>query len=109
MVMGPTGARRLMIACTILAMATPAVGSAQDPTPAIESKGDSVALRFVDADLRAVVSALAPLLPKPVVAANLPGVRVSLESPGMVPVAHVVQLLQGLAGAYGLELVDDGV
>jgi type II secretion system protein D len=94
-------------AVLLVIAAAPAAG--QDQPVAVAVAGDSVGLRFVDADLRAVVAALAPVLPKPLVAANLPGVRVSLETPGPVPVADVMALLGGIAAAHGLELIDDGI
>ncbi|HSE28146.1 MAG TPA: secretin N-terminal domain-containing protein [Gemmatimonadales bacterium] len=79
---------------------------AQEP---VRANGDSVALRFVDADLRAVISALGPYLPKPVVAGSLPGVRVSLETPGPVPRRDVPGLLRGLLQAQGQMMSEDSL
>jgi general secretion pathway protein D len=79
---------------------------AQEP---VRANGDSVALRFVDADLRAVLSALGPYLPKPVVAGSLPGVRVSLETPGPVPLRDVPGLLRGLLQAQGQTMSEDSL
>lgn len=92
----------------VLLGSTAAPARAQQPATPVEVRGDSVSLRFVDSDLRAVVAALAPVLLKPLLAANLPAVRVSLETPGPIPAADVLRLLEGLAAAHGLELTDDG-
>jgi general secretion pathway protein D len=76
-------------------------------TQEIRPVGDSVALRFVDADLKAVVQSLAPYLPKPLVAPNIPGNRVSLETPGPVPRSVVGDMLRGLLASQKLVLRED--
>jgi general secretion pathway protein D len=68
---------------------------------------DSVAIRFVDADLRTVVQALARYLPKPVMMGALPGQRVTLESPGPVAQRDVLPLLRGLLESQQLRLTED--
>lgn len=68
---------------------------------------DSVTIRFVDAELRAVVLSLAPYLPKPLVAPSVPGTRVSLETPTPVPKAIVADMLRGLLASQRLTLRED--
>jgi general secretion pathway protein D len=63
---------------------------------------------LVDADLRAAVQALGRYLDKPVVfGSNVPGARVTLETPHPVAHADVVQLLEGLLASQNLALVSD--
>lgn len=78
-------------------------GQAQQVT----ASGDSVTIRFVDADLRSVVLGLAPYLPKPLVAPNVPQHRVSLETPAPVPRAVVTEMLRGLLTSQKLVLRED--
>ncbi len=80
--------------------------SAQD-TASVRQRGDSVVLRFVDADLRAVIRSVAPYLRKPVMAADFPAARVTLETPVPVHVSAVPALLRGLVEARGMSLVED--
>lgn len=68
---------------------------------------DSVALKFTDAPLASVIQAMARHLPKPVLTANVPDVRVSFETPGYVPDSTVAPLLAGLVSMHGLELTED--
>jgi general secretion pathway protein D len=79
---------------------------AQDPQ-GIAGRGDSVTIHFVEADLRAVVQAMSPYLPKPLLTAGVPGDRVTLETPAPVPRGDVRALLDGLAEAHGLRLAED--
>jgi general secretion pathway protein D len=69
--------------------------------------GDSIEVRFVDTDLRAVVQGLGRYLPKPLVVTGLPATRVSLESPGPVPMETALALLRGLLAAQHLTLVEE--
>jgi general secretion pathway protein D len=80
--------------------------AAQDSLP-VRERQDSVTVRFVDADLRAVVQALGRYLPKPVLVAGLPGNRVSLETQGMVSRATVAALLRGLVESQNLIFQED--
>jgi general secretion pathway protein D len=66
-----------------------------------------VVVRFADADLRAVVQALGRYLRKPVVVANVPAARVSLETPGPVPQSDVADLLRGVLAPQNLELHEE--
>lgn len=68
---------------------------------------DSVEVRFVDADLRAVVQAMGRYLAKPLVATGIPPTRVSLESPGPVARETVASLLRGLLISQHLELQEE--
>jgi general secretion pathway protein D len=80
--------------------------SAQD-TATVRVSNDSVSVRFVDADLRAVVQALGRYLPKPVLVGAIPVLRVSLETPAPVPRVGIAALLKGLVASQGLEFTED--
>jgi len=91
----------LMVVVLAAAMGRPA--SAQEVRPS----GDSVMLRFIDADLKAVVQSLAPYLAKPLMTPAVPGNRVSLETPNPVPRTTVTELLRGLLASQRLLLRED--
>jgi len=93
----------------LLAMAGWPLAGARAQEPVEQAPGDSVAIRFVDADLRAVVQALGPYLPKPLVVAGIPGHRVSLQTPGPVPRQVVPALLRGLLESQGLLFLEDSI
>jgi len=80
--------------------------AAQD-TAAVRVSNDSVSVRFVEADLRAVIQALGRYLPKPVLVGNVQPVRVSLETPAPLPRAAVAGLLKGLVESQALEFTED--
>ena len=73
----------------------------------VRASGDSVIIRFVDADLRAVVQSLAPYLPKPMVAPSVPSTRVSLETPSPVLRSVVAEMLRGLLASQRLVLREE--
>ena len=91
------------LAATVLAFAPL---SAQD-TAAVRLINDSVTVRFVETDIRAVIQALGRYLPKPVLVGNIQPVRVSLETPGPVDRGRVLALLKGLVEAQSLEFIED--
>ncbi len=91
------------LAATVLAFAPL---SAQD-TAAVRFVNDSVTVRFVETDIRAVIQALGRYLPKPVLVGNVQPVRVSLETPGPVDRATLVVLLKGLVESQSLEFKED--
>lgn len=80
--------------------------SAQDSV-AIRERSDSVAIRFVESDLRAVVQAMGRYLPKPVVVAGLPAIRVSLETQGLVSRSTAATLLRTLIESQNLLFQED--
>jgi general secretion pathway protein D len=79
---------------------------AQDTT-AIRFKGDSVSVRFIETDIRAVIQAIGQYLPKPMLIGPIPPVRVTLETPGPVDRATLRSLLRGLLESQNLEFVED--
>lgn len=81
---------------------------AQDTT-AVRSSHDSVQVRFVDTDLRAVIQALGHYLPKPVIVGAIQPTRVSLETPTPVPPSAVPALLRTVIESQGLVFEDDSV
>jgi general secretion pathway protein D len=80
--------------------------SAQD-TAAVRFANDSLTVRFVETDIRAVIQALGRYLPKPVLVGNVQPVRVSLETPGPVDRTTLIALLKGLVESQSLEFVED--
>ena len=97
--------RSALLAFGLALMATPL--AAQDTT-GVRLAHDSVAVRFIEADLRMVIQGLAQYLPKSLMTANVPAVRVTLETPHPVPRDGVAALLRGLVEAQGLALTDEG-
>jgi general secretion pathway protein D len=93
-------------ALALAAMAAAPGARAQD-TATVRIKSDSVRVRFLDADLRAVIQAVGRYLPKPVVTGSVPGVRVSLETPQPVTRPILATLLAGLVEAQGLQYSED--
>lgn len=74
---------------------------------AVRISHDSISVRFVEADLRAVIDALGRYLPKPVLVGSIQPVRVSLETPAPVSRASVPTLLRGLVESQSLEFTED--
>jgi len=93
------------LACTALVCGTLPL-AAQDATP-VRSKDDSVSVRFLDADLRAVIQAVGRYLPKPLVTGEVPASRVSFETPTAVSRATLAMLLRGLVEAQNLTFTED--
>ncbi len=89
-----------------VSLGAPASLPAQD-TAAVRGHNDSVTVRLVDTDLRAVIQALSRYLPKPVLTGAIPGVRVSVETPVAVSHAGAAALLKGLVEAQNLEFMED--
>jgi general secretion pathway protein D len=97
---------RRAAAVALILVAAPCLLRAQEVVP---GPADSVRFRFIEADLRAVASSLAPYLSKPLLQSGVPGNRVSLEAPHLVPRTTVAVMLRGLAAANGLELIEDSL
>src|SRR5207247_2328447 len=106
---GRTGGRadgRTFGAVLLLAIALSAPLSGQDTT-AVRFTNDSITVRFVETDLRAVIQALGRYLSKPVLVGNVQPVRVSLETPGPVDRVTLVALLKGLVESQSLDFTED--
>ena len=80
--------------------------SAQDTT-AIRFRNDSVSVRFIETDIRAIIQAIGQYLPKPVLIGPIQPVRVTLETPGPVDRATLRSLLRGLLESQNLEFIED--
>ncbi|HWP37515.1 MAG TPA: secretin N-terminal domain-containing protein [Gemmatimonadales bacterium] len=98
--------------CRTVAFAALLAGAALSPvraqdTAAVRTVNDSVTIRFVETDIRAVIHALGRYLPKPVLVGSIQPVRVSLETPGPVPRGTIVTLLRGLVESQGLSFTED--
>lgn len=68
---------------------------------------DSISVRFVETDLRAVIDALGRYLPKPVLVGVVRPTRVSLETPAPISRSSVPRLLKGLVESQNLEFTED--
>jgi len=79
---------------------------AQD-TAAVRFTHDSIAVRFVETDIRAVIQAIGRYLPKPVLVGPIQPVRVTLETPGPIDRLQLLALLRGLVESQNLEFVED--
>src|SRR5438046_2689614 len=101
---GLSDGRTVGLWLALVALAAPL--QAQD-TAAVRIANDSVTVRFVETDLRAVIQALGRYLPKPVLVGNVQPVRVSLETPGPVDRRTLVSLLKGLVESQNLEFKED--
>jgi general secretion pathway protein D len=96
--------RKVGLVVGLLLVATGLV--AQD-TSAIHSVGDSISVRFVDADIRGVIQALGRYLAKPVLVGPIQSTRVSLETPVPVARSSVRGLLKGLVESQNLQFSED--
>jgi len=105
LIVGRSGARTAGLILVFLSALSGSV-RAQDTT-AIRFSGDSVAVRFVETDIRAVIQAIGQYLPKPVLIGPIQPVRVTLETPGPVDRATLRSLLRGLLESQNLEFVED--
>jgi general secretion pathway protein D len=94
------------LACALLLTLAPAAASAQERT-GVQVSEEGVRLDFQDADLRMVIAALAELAGLTVVYAELPSRPVTLRSATPVPLAELRRLLESVARANGLVLVDE--
>lgn len=99
--------RPLGVALVLLLTSTAAPEAHGQDSAVVRTAGDSVRVRFLDADLRAVIQAVGRYLPKPVVSGNVPAIRVSLETPEPVSRATLAVLLKGLVEAQSLEFSED--
>jgi len=105
---GGRGRQRAIEVVAVWTLALAAYGrlAAQD-TAAVRAVNDSISIRFVDADIRAVIQTLGRYLPKPVLVGTIQPVKVSLETPTPVPRAGVRELLKGLVESQNLEFAED--
>lgn len=96
--------RRLVVTSALGALCAMHL-AAQEPSITVRS--DSIAVRFVESELRVVVQALGQYLELPLVVSAIPAVRVTLETPRPVARAAVLPLLRGLLESQRLRLVLD--
>jgi len=97
---------RVTKAAVVLLCITVTPALAQD-TSAVRHVGDSLSIRFVDADIRGVIQTLGRYLPKPVLVGTIPPTRVSLETPAPVPRSAVRELLKSLVESQSLDFSED--
>jgi general secretion pathway protein D len=104
---GEVRQRRGTAAVVVLALLLVPPSIAAQDTAAVRFVNDSVSVRFVDTDIRAVIQAIGRYLPKPVLMGPIQPVRVTLETPGPVDRATLRSLLRGLLESQNLEFVED--
>jgi general secretion pathway protein D len=83
------------------------VGRAQRPDSVLVARNDSVMIRLIDVDVRAVVQVLSRFLDRPVVFGTLTSSRVTLETPSPVATRDVGSLLRSVLQSQNLELLAD--
>jgi general secretion pathway protein D len=98
---GRTGGLILALLCAVSIPLT-----AQDSS-GVRFTHDSIAVRFVETDIRAVIQAVGRYLPKPVLVGPIQPTRVTLETPSPVDRATLLSLLRGLVQSQNLEFVED--
>lgn len=93
----------------LLAVLACVAGRAAAQDTSVKLQGDSVRVRFVDTDLRAVLQAVSAYMPRPLLASGVPATRVSLETPRPVSPQTLKLLVRGLVEAQGLQFTEDSV
>ncbi len=96
-----------VLLAAVFLSAYPAIRLSAQDTTSVRVTNDSLTIRFVEADLRAVIQALGRYLPKPVLVANVQAARVSLETPTPVPRIAIPGLLKGLVESQSLDFTED--
>src|SRR5690348_8886868 len=101
-----TRLRSALIVVVLVGSVRPLLLAGQDSS-AIRTRHDSVLVHFVDVDLRAIIEAVSPYLPKPVIVGSIQPVRASLETPGPVSRPLLLSLLKGVVESQDLDFVED--
>jgi len=91
----------------VLALFFAAHSLAAQDTSSVRFTHDSISVRFVETDIRAVIQAIGQYLPKPVLVGPIQAVRVTLQTPGAVDRATLLSLLKGLVQSQNLEFTED--
>ena len=99
----PRAGHRLALVVALLAIGADA--RAQDSL--MVNGSDSIAIHFVDVELRAAVQALGRYLDRPVVVGNVNSARITFETPRPVLRSEIPRLLRGLLESQGVRLVSD--
>lgn len=107
-------AARPVTRASALALFLAGVGVAAGPAadaqePPIAHRGDSVAIRLVDVELRLAVQMLAQYLDRPVVFGALASQQITIETPRPVLRTLVLPLLRSVLENQNHELVDDSL
>jgi len=101
------GGGRRRAAWAVLALCFAAHSLAAQDTSSVRFTHDSISVRFVETDIRAVIQAIGQYLPKPVLVGPIQAVRVTLQTPGAVDRATLLSLLKGLVQSQNLEFTED--
>ena len=101
------GVKRRVAACALVALLAWSPPLRSQDTSAVRFTRDSIAVRFVETDIRAVIQAIGQYLPKPVLVGPIQPVRVTLQTPGPVDRVTLLALLRGLVESQNLEFVED--
>lgn len=100
----PHSARILFVACVVAAGGSLAPSRALGQEPPVV---DSVRVRLSQVGLRDALEALGRYLDRPLVIGPVPEATVTVETADAIPRTGVLDLLKGLARAYGLEVASD--
>jgi general secretion pathway protein D len=94
---------RVPLAAALIAVVL-APGARAQGDSLVAEHNDSITARFVNADLRLVIQALARYFDRPVTFGNIGDVRVTLETPQPVAKRDLPDLLRAMVRPYGLTL-----
>lgn len=99
--------RTTVAAAVLLATTLPARSALAQGDTLVVERNDSVSVRFVNADLRLAIQAIARYLDRPVMFGNVGEMRITLETPQPVPRQNLAALLRGMLQSYGLQLGEE--
>jgi general secretion pathway protein D len=102
----------LAAAAVTAAVLTPRLASAQPPRPAAPARDTSArgnTLDFANARLSDVIRTLATMLGRTVILSEVPDVRVTFATPGVVGRRELEQVLESVLESQGLMLVPSGM
>jgi len=106
----PGPARRaLQVGAVIAALAAAPVRAMPqaDSARTLIRSGDSVTVRFINAEIAVVLQALGRHLPKPLLVNGVGPMRLTLDHPTPIAVAAIPGLIQGIAASQNLEFTEE--
>ncbi|MDX2183253.1 MAG: secretin N-terminal domain-containing protein [Gemmatimonadaceae bacterium] len=101
-------ARRGLLALTVLCVAPSVRPLDAQAAPPAATRSGTTTLRFLDARLDDVIASLGQLMGLAIITSDIPDKRVSLQTPGPVPLSSLGGVLETLLESNGLVLVRSG-
>jgi len=101
------GMKWLVTAWALIALISWSSPLRSQDTSGVRFTHDSITVRFVETDIRAVIQAIGQYLSKPVLVGPIQPTRVTLQTPGPVDRVTLLALLRGLVQSQNLEFVED--